>query len=322
MVVPVDSAVKLTTFSAENDLCEAVIAGEDALPAGWTCVDYPPANKLGLHFHEEFLRNDGFMIVLDVVLWHRAVVLDTLLGEEVRGVGLLQQGVSDVLLIAENLVDGAGVPLCFSGTGENAVRFKPGGNFVHAGAFKVLPVDAFYDFCLLRINNKMSVFILGIAEEAVVIDLHLSLLVAVLQAELHVLRKALAFLLGKTRHDRDQHFALGVHCVDRLLLEVDRDVLVLQLPDVLEAVEGVSGKTADRLRDDHVDVPSHALVDHAVELVTLFGIGAGDAVVRKYTCQHPVRIFLNVLGVVGNLRLVAGFLFIGIRADTAVCRFV
>lgn len=78
MVVPVDSAVKLTTFSAENDLCEAVIAGEDALPAGWTCVDYPPANKLGLHFHEEFLRNDGFMIVLDVVLWHRAVVLDTL----------------------------------------------------------------------------------------------------------------------------------------------------------------------------------------------------------------------------------------------------
>ena len=91
MVVPMNAPVKLATFSAENDLCEAVIAGEDALPAGWTCVDYPPANKLGLHFHEEFLRNDGFMIVLDVVLWHRAVVLDTLLGEEVRGVGLLQQ---------------------------------------------------------------------------------------------------------------------------------------------------------------------------------------------------------------------------------------
>ena len=59
-------------------------------------------------------------------------------------------------------------------------------------------------------------------------------------------------------------------------------------------------------------------VDHAVELVTLFGVGTGDAIVRKYACQLPVRIFLDVLRVVRDLRLVACFLFFRIRTDAAV----
>ena len=164
----------------------------------------------------------------------------------------------------------------------------------------------------------MTVLVLGVPEEAIVIDLHLSLLVAVLQTELHVLAERLAFLLGKARHDCDQHFALGIHRVDGLLFEVDRDVLVLELADVLEAVEGVAGKTGDRFSDDHVDVPGHALVDHAVEFVALLCVGAGDAVVRKNASQHPFWILLDVLGVVSDLRIVAGFLLVGIRADAAV----
>lgn len=48
--------------------------------------------------------------------------------EKVRGVGFLEKGVTDVLFIAENLVDGTGVPFWFSGTVENPVSFKTGGN--------------------------------------------------------------------------------------------------------------------------------------------------------------------------------------------------
>jgi hypothetical protein len=106
-------------------------------------------------------------------------------------------------------------------------------------------------------------------DEAVVVDLYLSLLVAVLQAELYVLRKALAFLLGKGRHDGQQHLAFGIHCVDGLLFEVNGDIYVLQLPDEFQAVQRVPGKPANRFSDDHVDVPGMALVDHAVKLVTL-----------------------------------------------------
>ena len=57
------------------------------------------------------------------------------------------------------------------------------------------------------------------------------------------------------------------------------DVLFLELPDVLQAVEGVPGKAADRLGNHHVDLARHAIVDQAIELLTFFGVGAGDAVV-------------------------------------------
>ena len=164
----------------------------------------------------------------------------------------------------------------------------------------------------------MSIIILGVAEKAIVVDVHLSLLEAVLKSQLDVLTHGLAFLLSKARHDRKEHLSLSVQRVYGLFFKIDRDVLVLELLDVLEAVESVSGKSADGLGDDHVDVPGHALVDHAIELVTLFGVGAGDAVIRKYAHQLPVGIFLDVLRVMCDLCLVAGFLFFGIRADAAV----
>ena len=128
----------------------------------------------------------------------------------------------------------------------------------------------------------------------------------------------MAFLLSKARHDRKEHLAFGIQRVYGFLLEIDRNVLVLELPDVLEAVESVSGKSADGLGDDHVNVSGHALVNHAVELVTLFGVGTGYAIVRKYACQFPVGILLDVLRVMRDLRLIAGFLFVGIRADSAI----
>ena len=137
MVVPVDAPVKLSAFAAENHLGEAVIAGEAAFLAGRADMYHSPADKLSLYLHEQVFRNDGLVIVLDIVLRHCAVVLDALLRQEVSGVGLLKQGISHVLLVPENLVDGAGVPFFLSRAGENAIRHKTGGNFVHAGAFEV-----------------------------------------------------------------------------------------------------------------------------------------------------------------------------------------
>jgi len=71
------------------------------------------------------------------------------------------------------------VPLRLACTGENAVRFKTSGNLVHAFAFEVFPVNPLDDFCLLWIDDQVAVSVLGVSEEAVVVDLHLSLLVAV-----------------------------------------------------------------------------------------------------------------------------------------------
>ena len=187
MIVPVDTSVKLTAVTAENHLGKTVIAGEASFLSGRADVNCPATDKLGLHLHEEVFRNDRFVVAFNVVLRYGAVVLDALLRQEVCGVGLLKQRVTHILLVSENLVDSAGVPFCLASAGENAVSHKTGSNLVHAGAFEVFPVDAFYDLGLFRINDKAAVLILGIAEEAVVVNLNLALLIAVLKAELYVL---------------------------------------------------------------------------------------------------------------------------------------
>ena len=87
----------------------------------------------------------------------------------------------------KEIVDGAGVPFCLASAGKDAISHKPVGDLIHAGAFEVFPVDALYDFCLLRVDNQVSVVILGVSEETIVIDLNLTLLVAVLKSQLDVL---------------------------------------------------------------------------------------------------------------------------------------
>ena len=61
--------------------------------------------------------------------------------------------------------------------------------FFHAVAFQVFTVDAFDDFRLLWLNDEIAIFVFRIAEEMVVVDLHLALLIAIMQAKLYVLGK-------------------------------------------------------------------------------------------------------------------------------------
>ena len=89
MIVPVDTSVKLTAVTAENHLGKTVIAGEAAFLACRADMDYPATDELCLHLHEEVFRNDRLVVAFDVVLRDGAVVFDTLLCQEVSGVGLL-----------------------------------------------------------------------------------------------------------------------------------------------------------------------------------------------------------------------------------------
>lgn len=51
--------------------------------------------------------------------------------QKVRDICLLKNGVTHVLLVAEDFVDGAGVPFCFASTGEDTVSHKPVCNLIH-----------------------------------------------------------------------------------------------------------------------------------------------------------------------------------------------
>ena len=148
--------------------------------------------------------------------------------------------------------------------------------------------------------------------------LNFALLVAVLQAQFNILAQRLALLLGKRRHDGKHDLTLGIHRVDIFFFEENRNVLVLKLTDIFQAVQCISGKPADGLCDYHIDITGHALVNHAVEFLALFCIGAGDAVVRIDSSQFPVWVAVNVSGVVFNLRVITGRLLVAVCGNTAV----
>lgn len=94
-----------------------MIAGEAAFLACRADVNYLTADKLCLHLHEELFRNDRFVVAFNIVLRNGAVILDPLFCQEVCGIGFLKQRIAHVLLVAENLVDGAGVPFCLASSG-------------------------------------------------------------------------------------------------------------------------------------------------------------------------------------------------------------
>jgi hypothetical protein len=66
-----------------------------------------------------------------------------------------------------------------------------GSNLIHAVSFKVLAVDSLYDFSLLRIDDKVSIFVFSVAKEAIMVYLYLTVLVAELQSQLYVLAQGL-----------------------------------------------------------------------------------------------------------------------------------
>lgn len=61
------------------------------------------------------------MVAFYIVLWNKTVIFNSGFVKKVGGVGLLEQGIADVLLVTENFVDGACVPLFSSDTGKGKV---------------------------------------------------------------------------------------------------------------------------------------------------------------------------------------------------------
>ena len=63
------------------------------------------------------------------------------------------------------------------------------------------------------------------------------------------------------------------------LLEYDWNIYVLEFSDVFQTVQSVSGKSADGLGDNHVDVSGLAVVNHTVKVLTFFCVGAGNTII-------------------------------------------
>ena len=75
------------------------------------------------------------MVAFYIVLRDETVILDSGFVQKVCCVGFLEQGIADLFLVSEYLVDGACVPPFSSCTGKDTITFQPSGNLIHAESF-------------------------------------------------------------------------------------------------------------------------------------------------------------------------------------------
>lgn len=78
------------------------------------------------------------------------------------------------------------MPLEVSRSVWNAICFQASLDLQEACSLQVLTVDAADNLSLLRVDDQVAFLVLGVAQEPVMIDLHLALLIAVLDAHSHV----------------------------------------------------------------------------------------------------------------------------------------
>lgn len=72
--------------------------------------------------HLEYFRLDnGFVVILYIILWDFLFVDFGLLGKEVCGVRLLQKGITFILFVFKNAFYSLLIPVCFAARRQDAV---------------------------------------------------------------------------------------------------------------------------------------------------------------------------------------------------------
>ena len=98
-----------------------MIAAEGPFLPARAGVDNSAADKFFLHLHKNFTRDDGFMAVLYIVLRNNTVVLNPLFCKKINRVGFLQERISDVLFVSQNIINVTGVPVLIACTVQDTV---------------------------------------------------------------------------------------------------------------------------------------------------------------------------------------------------------
>ena len=132
-----------------------------------------------LHHLEHFRVDDGFVVILDIVLRDFTLVDLGLLGQEIDGVAFLKERIALVLLIAEDTLDGGNAPFFLAAGCRNAVLGEGIGYAVVGHALQEQAVDALDDDCLLSVDHQIPVRASVVAKEALERNTDLSVCEAV-----------------------------------------------------------------------------------------------------------------------------------------------
>lgn len=258
------------------------------------------------------------MAVFHIILRHFALVHFLLFCEKIDRKAFLKERSTLILFILEDALHRAGRPVWFSRRSGNPIcrQFLCNGAWcqaLHETGVYSADNDRFF-----RHDLRKTVHALSVTKELLVWQIHLAVGKPLSLTPGHILRNGTAFFLRKARHDGQQQFAFAVKGVDVFFFKIDLYAFFLQLADGDQAVDRISGKSADRFRDDEVHLAGHGIVDHLIEASAVLGACTGNALVGIDLYKLPFGIALDVLRVVVDLGFIAGELLIAVCGYSGV----
>lgn len=252
------------------------------------------------------------MAVRDDVLRNLARVFLRLFGKEIDREALLEHSVAAVLFIRQYALDGFILPPCFFPRSRNAGFCQYLRNGVDGFAAHEQPVNEPDCFRFFRVDLRQTIWAFSVSEKLSVGHIDLAVCKPLPLAPCAVLGNGSGLLLCQRGHNREQQLALAIEGPDVFFLKIALHIVFLQGSDGGKAVNRVSGKPADALCHDQIDIPGKSVGDHPVEALPVPGVEAGDAFVGIDASEHPVGVPADIVSVVIDLCLIRGQLLVAV----------
>ncbi len=254
--------------------------------------------EYSLNGHEILFRDNGFVMVLQIVLIFLSEVPEPSFGDWVDRERLPHKDVSAVFLVPEDPHDRGIMP-----SGSAAFRLEAElsaffGNDGASSSFEVSTIDVADDFRLLFVDGHAFVFRVVIVAQATLETDELASFHLHLQPLLDVFGSVVDFLLGDRREDSQHQLAIHGKGVDVLFLEEDSHSSFLEHPDIMEGVDGVPSESGDGFGDDHVNLVVQAIVDHPHEIRPFVGFGSSGGFVGVDVHHGPFGVLGDVFPVI------------------------
>ena len=275
-----------------------------------------------LHLVEILCADDSLMRVGDVVGRDGSFVLDLLFRNEVRRVDLLEMKVAFVFLVHQHLLDNIPIPFISTKLGLDVMAFQVVLDVGVGTAFQKHPEDQSNNLGFFLDDLDSTVFCSGIAHQIAVRDLVGPFFIFLPDAPFHVFRNAAAFFLRQGGHDSQQQLTFAIECPDVFFFEVDLHAMFFEFPNGGQGVDCVSGKSANRLGDDQVNLVVQRVLDHLLETFTVGCTGSRNTLIRINVDVIPICPLTDHVLVVGNLRFLAALLFVPIGGNSGVCSYI
>ena len=131
-------------------------------------------------------------------------------------------------------------------------------------------------------------------------------------------RSLSAFLLRDAAHDGQTQFGVRFQGADTVIHEQNAYAQGLQFPGKGYRIQNISGEAAHLLGDNELEFTHVGVVDHAVEVGTLLGGCAGDALIGVDLIKFPIRLSVYVFFKKSLLRCKGICLVVLVRRDAAI----